>query len=224
MTSYDESTTLGKEIDMYARDNGKTDSIQRNKKDYKYIVAIGTSTGGPKALNTIITALSKDLPATYVIVQHMPEGFTKSLANRLDHLSMVDVKEAENGDVLQQGTVYIAPGGKQLKIVNTHHPQISITGEPAYKGHKPSVNVMYQSLADTNPSKKIVAIIMTGMGTDGLEGGSILKDKVKATIIAQNEETCIVYGMPKAIVNAGLADYVVPIDKIVQIIEKIMGE
>ena len=200
----------------------KLDTIP--KKDYQYIVAIGTSTGGPKALNTIITALDKRLSATYIIVQHMPKGFTKSLSDRLDHLSHIQVKEAEEGDVLSQGVAYIAPGGKQLKIINDQKPSIEISDEPAYKGHKPSVNIMYESLAKLKTSKKILAIIMTGMGTDGLEGIIALKKKENTVVIAQNEESCVVYGMPKAVVNEGLADYIVPVDKIVETIERLMGE
>lgn len=209
---------------MGSLESEKLANTQIKNKDYDYIVAIGTSTGGPKALNTVITKLSKKLPATYIVVQHMPEGFTKSLATRLNQLSEVDVKEADNGDILEQGVVYIAPGGKQLKIVNEGKLQILLTDEMPYKGHKPSVNRMYQSLAEANQHKKIIGIIMTGMGTDGLEGMKVLKEKVSTKVIAQNEETCIVYGMPKAVVNAGLADYIVPIEEIVQIMEKIMGE
>lgn len=205
----------------------KIDSIanmQKPKKDYQYIVAIGTSTGGPKALSTVLTALAETLPATYVVVQHMPEGFTKSLAERLNQLSHLKVKEASQGDVLEQGTVYIAPGGKQLKIAGNAQHTISLTEEPAYKGHRPSVNVMYQSLAQLKTNKKVIAVIMTGMGSDGLEGITKLKETRNLQVIAQDESSCVVYGMPKAVVNAGFADYVVPIEHIAQTIQTVMGE
>ncbi|MHC1750503.1 MAG: CheB methylesterase domain-containing protein [Cellulosilyticaceae bacterium] len=196
----------------------------QENKDYTYIVAIGTSTGGPKALSTVIGGLPKNTNATYVVVQHMPVGFTKSLAERLNTISEVDVKEAENGDVLKKGTVYIAPGGKQLKIVNSARPEILLTDEPPYKSHKPSVNVMISSIAALKSNKNIIGVIMTGMGTDGLEGFSELKQNLKCSIVAQDEASCVVYGMPKAVVNAGLADYIVPAQEITKTIVKLMGE
>lgn len=192
--------------------------------DYDYIVAIGVSTGGPKALSTVITELKKELKATFVIVQHMPPGFTKSLADRLNQLSELQVKEASHGDILQRGHVYIAPGGRQFKIVNNYKHEVQLTDEPAYKGHRPSVNIMYNALANLQTKKKIITVIMTGMGSDGLEGVKQLKAYPATQVIAQNEATCVVYGMPKVVVNAGLADYVVPLQDIVKTIEKIMGE
>lgn len=193
-------------------------------KDYKYIVAIGTSTGGPKALSKVISAIPKDLPAAYVVVQHMPGGFTKSLADRLDSISELTVKEAVNGDVLEKGVVYVAPGGYQLRIVNATRPEIRITDEEAYKSHKPAVNIMMRSLSELKTDKKLICIIMTGMGADGLEGIEQIKSVRPVTVLAESEETCIVYGMPKAIVNAKLADHVVPLDRIVNTIIKVMGE
>lgn len=192
--------------------------------EYEYIVAIGTSTGGPKALTTVLTALSKDLAATYVVVQHMPAGFTKSLADRLNSLSELTIKEAENHEVLKTGTVYIAPGSMQCRVTNARKPEIMLTDDVAYKGHKPSVNIMLQSLANLNVNKKLIVVIMTGMGCDGLEGVEILKKQCAIKVIAQDEKTSIVYGMPKAIVTSGYADYIVPIEEISKTIKKIMGE
>lgn len=203
----------------------KNNSISDSKESYECIVAMGISTGGPKLLSTIIPELKKDLSAAYVIVQHMPSGFTKSLAERLNAMSEVEVKEAEEGDILKKGTVYIAPGGRQLKIVNGRKPQIKLTDEPQYNGHRPAVNVMMKSLAQLEScSKKMLAVIMTGMGNDGLEGVTELKKVYNCKVIAQDQETCTVYGMPKAIVNAGLADVVSPAGKVIQNIERIVGD
>lgn len=190
---------------------------------YEYIIAIGTSTGGPKALEKVITALPKVLPATYVIVQHMPSGFTKSLADRLDGLAEIEVREAQDGEVLRKGVAYIAPGGKQFRIINSLRPEIAISEEEHYKGHRPSVNVMLNSLVDLNTTKKMIGIIMTGMGSDGTEGIANLKEKVKIKVIVESESSCVVYGMPKSIVNLGLHDYEVRVDEIVRTIKKIIG-
>lgn len=192
--------------------------------DYKYIVAIGTSTGGPKALTKVLTDLDPNLPATYVVVQHMPAGYTKALATRLNTLSGLTVKEGEHGEKLKKGTVYIAPGGKHLKLSHGTRPQLILTDEDPYKGHKPSVNVMLQSLYNLSPNQKLIIVIMTGMGNDGLEGITFLKDKRNIQVIAQDEQTSIVYGMPKAIVQAKLTNYVVPLETIAKTIQEIVGE
>jgi two-component system chemotaxis response regulator CheB len=193
--------------------------------DYEYIIAIGISTGGPKLLNQLLTTLEAEWPATYMIVQHMPPGFTKPLATRLNTISPLEVKEAENGEKLKKGFVYIAPGGKQLQVVNESTPEVRVTDGDPYKGHRPSVNVMLNSLASLNlKNRQVIAIIMTGMGSDGLEGVENLKSTHKCTVIAQDKDTCTVYGMPKAIVNAGFADYVVPADEIKQTIQRIVGD
>lgn len=195
------------------------------EQDYEYIVAMGISTGGPKLLSQIIPMIEQNLSATYLIVQHMPQGFTKNLAARLNSLSTLEVKEAEHEEILKRGTVYIAPGGKQLKIINGIRPQIHITDELPYKGHKPSVNIMLNSLAELkNCYKKMITVIMTGMGSDGLEGVGNLKRVYSCKVIAQDQASSTVYGMPKAIINAGLADYIVAADNITQIIKKIVGD
>lgn len=192
---------------------------------YEYIVAMGISTGGPKLLSKLVKDLDDKLDATYIVVQHMPPGFTKTLAERLDTMSALKVREAEDGDLLKRGVVYIAPGGRHLRITNTASPKIRITDEEPYKGHKPSVNIMLNSLVDLDTTqKKIITVIMTGMGNDGLEGISNLKKVKKCQVIAQDQATSTVYGMPKAIVNAGLADYVVASTHITEIIKKIVGD
>ena len=182
----------------------------------KKLVAIGTSTGGPQALQQVITRLPGNLPCGVVVVQHMPAGFTKALADRLDTISQVSVKEAEDGDVIQPGHVYIAPGSHHLRVREDGSIRKIVLGQdPPVGNHRPAVNVMYDSVAPIG--KNLVAVIMTGMGCDGCEG----MKKIKAAggySIAQDEPTCVVYGMPKAVVDAGLADEIKPIQNIAQAI------
>lgn len=180
------------------------------------VVALASSTGGPRALQSVVPRLPKNLKAPVVIVQHMPAGFTASLAERLDSLSEVRVKEAAEGDVLEAGTVYIAMGGKHLNI-QTGQGKYSIhyTDQPAREGVRPCANYMYESLMDSRYDQ-VVCVVMTGMGADGTEGIKHLKEKKKIHVIAQEASTCAVYGMPRSIVNAKLADQVVPLDQIAQ--------
>ena len=180
------------------------------------LVAIGTSTGGPQALQQVITRLPGNLPCGVVVVQHMPAGFTKALADRLDTISQVSVKEAEDGDVIKPGWVYIAPGSHHLRVQEDGSSRKIVLGQdPPVGNHRPAVNVMYDSVAGIG--KNLVAVIMTGMGCDGCEG----MKKIKAAggySIAQDEPTCVVYGMPKAVVDAGLADEIKPVESIAQAI------
>lgn len=195
------------------------------QEQYEYIVAMGISTGGPKLLSQIIKSLDEDLSATYIIVQHMPVGFTKNLADRLNSLTKLTVKEAEEGECLKKGVIYIAPGGYQLKVINGLKPQIQLTDELPYKGHKPSVNMMLLSLASIrNCTKKLVVVIMTGMGCDGLEGVIELKKTHVCQVIAQDQPSSTVFGMPKAVINAGVADYIVSGEDISQKIKEIVGD
>ena len=187
------------------------------------IVALASSTGGPKALQAVVPKLPKALKAPVVIVQHMPAGFTASLAERLDMLSEIHVKEAAEGDVLEAGVVYIARGGKHLNIVTTGGKySIHYSDEPSREGVKPCANYMYESLVDSK-FDQIVCVVMTGMGADGTKGIQNLKAKKKLHIIAQEASTCAVYGMPRSIVNAGLADQIVPLDQIAQEITMNVG-
>ncbi len=183
----------------------------------KKLVVIGTSTGGPQALQTVITRLPGNLPCGAVVVQHMPAGFTKSLADRLNSISQIAVKEAENDEIIRPGQVYIAPGSFQLRIAPAPggERKIVLGKDPPVGNHRPAVNVMYDSAAQFG--KDLVAVIMTGMGCDGCEG----MKKIKASggySIAQDEASCVVYGMPKAVVDAGLADEIRPLDKIAEAI------
>ncbi len=181
------------------------------------IVAIASSTGGPRALQSVIPGLPKDLNAPVVLVQHMPKGFTKSLAERLNSTSEITVTEAVEGEVLEKGHVYIARGGLHMNIVPQRSGEsvIHYSDEPAREGVKPCANYMYESLANGHYGEVICAVL-TGMGADGTAGILNLKRKRKIFVIAQQEDTCAVYGMPKSIVNAGVADHIVELDKIAQ--------
>lgn len=187
------------------------------------IVALASSTGGPKALQAVIPKLPANLKVPMVVVQHMPAGFTASLAERLNSLSEVTVKEAAEGDVLTPGTVYVAMGGKHLNVLNmAGRYTIHYSDEPAREGVKPCANYMYESLMDSK-FDRIVCVVMTGMGADGTEGIQHLKEKKKIHVIVQEASTCAVYGMPKSAVNAGLADQVVPLEQIAQEITTNVG-
>ncbi len=183
----------------------------------KKLVAIGTSTGGPQALQSVITRLPGNLPCGVVIVQHMPAGFTRSLADRLNSISEIAVKEAEHDEIIKAGQVYIAPGNFHMRIapIAGGGKKIVLSQEPPVGNHRPAVNVMFDSVAQFGHD--LISVIMTGMGSDGCEG----MKKIKANggySIAQDEPSCVVYGMPKAVVDAGLADEVVPLTKIAEAI------
>ncbi|OIU72208.1 protein-glutamate methylesterase/protein-glutamine glutaminase [Rossellomorea aquimaris] len=188
------------------------------------LIMIGTSTGGPRALQHVLTNLPSSLDAPVAIVQHMPPGFTKSLADRLNSLAVITVKEAEHGELLEKGTAYIAPGGFHMRIMNEEsNLMVHLTKEePPRNGHRPSVDVLFES-ASTLGSCKKVAVVMTGMGSDGTEGLMKLKETGNVTAIAESHETCIVYGMPKSVIAAKLADEVVNVEGIGQSIMKYMG-
>ena len=189
----------------------------------KKIILIGTSTGGPRALQEVITKIPADVDAPILIVQHMPAGFTKSLANRLDQLSYIHVKEAEQGDVLHKGTAYIAPGGFHMKLrkVGQSFGIVLDQTTPPRSGHRPSVDVMFEDVSQYDDFDKI-AVVMTGMGYDGSQGLKQLKSTGTVMAIAESQETCIVYGMPKAAVETQLVDDVTALDEIAQTIMKYM--
>ncbi len=177
------------------------------------IVVIGVSTGGPKALCQLIPSLPSDFPVPIAIVQHMPPVFTKSLADELDRQSKLTVVEAEHGQKLHAGTVSLAPGGKQMKLKRSAgSPSIVITDDPPERNCKPSVDYLFRSVADLYGGECLAAIL-TGMGDDGLLGCKLLKRR-GATVIAQEEASCVVYGMPRQVVEHQLADFVLPLEKI----------
>ncbi len=187
------------------------------KEGVSKIVALASSTGGPKALQSVIPRLPKNLQAPVLLVQHMPKGFTASLAERLDSLSELHVKEAAEGDVLEIGTVYIARGGRHMQVKTSSSGQSTIhyTDEPYREGVKPCANYMYESLMESNYDE-VICVVMTGMGCDATAGIKNLITKKKSYVIAQNQESSVVYGMPKSVVNEGLSDQIVPLDKIAQ--------
>ncbi len=191
--------------------------------ELKYIVAIGISTGGPRALSTILPEFPADLPAAVVIVQHMPPGFTRSLAVRLNDICRLFVKEAEDNDVLRAGSVYIAPGDHHLTFVSEGQvTRIKLTKDPPTGGFRPSADVMMTSLAKAQ-AQPVIGVIMTGMGNDGSKGLTELKTKKSAFVIAQDESSSIVYGMPRAAVELGIVDKTVPLQEIPTCIMNFMG-
>lgn len=182
----------------------------------KKAIAIASSTGGPKALQQIIPRLPGSIKVPIMIVQHMPVGFTKSFADRLNTLSELSVKEAEEGDVLEAGWVYLARGGHHMNAVQSGGKlRIHYSDEPSREGVKPCANYMYESLIKSDLDE-ILCVVLTGMGADGTKGIRNLKMEKKIHVIAQEQSTCAVYGMPRSVVEAGLADQIIPIERIAQ--------
>lgn len=189
----------------------------------KKIVAVASSTGGPKALQTLIPLLPSDLDAPVLIVQHMPVGFTETLAGRLDSLSPMAVKEAAEGDVLMSGQVYLARGGRHMRVVKSGARHvIHYTDEAPREGVRPCANYMYESLAECGYDE-VVCAVLTGMGADGTAGIRNLKEKKKITVFVQSEKTCAVYGMPRSVAMAGLSDEEIGLEQIAQEIIKNVG-
>lgn len=189
----------------------------------KKLVALACSTGGPKSLQSVIPLLKREMNAPVVIVQHMPAGFTKPMADRLNEISEVDVKEAQDGDLLLPGKVYVAPGGKHLEVIQaTGGHRVALSDKPAVGGLKPYANYMYQSLVNSGYDE-IVCVVLTGMGADGTKGITELRKHKPIRVICQDQESCVVYGMPKAAAEAGLADEVAPLTEVAQSIMKNVG-
>ncbi|MDM3885291.1 chemotaxis response regulator protein-glutamate methylesterase [Pseudomonas sp. BCRC 81390] len=179
------------------------------RKPYK-LVAIGTSTGGPVALQRVLTQLPANFPAPIVLIQHMPAAFTKAFAERLDKLCRISVKEAEDGDQLRPGLALLAPGGKQMMIDGRGAVKI-LPGDERLN-YKPCVDITFGSAAKSY-GDKVLSVVLTGMGADGREGARLLKQG-GSTVWAQDEASCVIYGMPMAIVKANLADAVYSLDEI----------
>lgn len=198
--------------------------VRSTVKTGKKLVALACSTGGPKALQSVIPYLPKNMDAPMVLVQHMPKGFTKSMADRLDEISDISVKEAQEGDILQNGCVYVAPGGKHMEIVRTAggSHKVHLNEAPAIGGLRPCANITYESLK-TSGYDQIVCVVLTGMGADGTQGILSLKKAKPVHVIAQNAQTCVVYGMPKSIKEAGAVNEVVPLTEVAQTIIKNVG-
>lgn len=212
-----------KAIGDYAKTKSKEPVYQNALPQIGYsAVMMGISTGGPFTLQKILPLISENVRVPIFIVQHMPPKFTKSLADRLNGMCKLDVREAANGESVQPGVIYIAPGGYHMKLSksNSHSASIITTLEPSDSLHRPSVDVMFDSVIDVY-GKHALGVVMTGMGKDGYEGVKRLKSLGGCTI-AQDEESCVVYGMPKAIVEGGLADAVLPAERIPEMINKVV--
>lgn len=174
------------------------------------LIVIGSSTGGPKALEEVICQLPKDLSAGVLVIQHMPAGFTRSMAERLDQIASVRVKEAEEGDSVRAGVVYIAPGDYHMKV--SREQVIHLEQTPPVNYVRPSIDVTMFTLPPIY-STKLIGVILTGMGKDGAEGMAKIKEAGGVTIV-QDEYTSTIYSMPRAVVESGNADFVLPIDRI----------
>ena len=183
------------------------------RKHHIDIIAVGSSTGGPPALQEVVPRLPRNLPVGMIIAQHMPAKFTKSLADRLNGMSQVTVREARDGDILEGGTVLIAPGGMQMTVRKVGARISAVVSEfPKDTLYHPCVDVTMNSVTDVY-GRGAMGVILTGMGNNGVTGMSKLKSR-GGIVIAQNEQTCVVYGMPRAVIEAGISDHVAPIERV----------
>jgi len=186
------------------------------------VVALGISTGGPKALSQMLPKLPKGLPVPVLLVQHMPPVFTRSLAEDLDARCELRVCEAADGQPVRPGCVYIAPGGQQMMVERREGGvAVRITSDPPENSCRPSVDYLFRSVAEVWGGRA-VGVIMTGMGSDGAKGCRLLKQR-GAAIVAQDQATCVVFGMPREIVEGGVADVVAPLDRIAAEITALVG-
>lgn len=192
----------------------------RPLKSNEPIVVIGSSTGGPRALNEVVPALPASLPAAVVIVQHMPAGFTHSLAERLNNLSKLMVKEAQPGDRLMAGQALLAPGG--FHMVFDENEQVSLNQNNPVHGVRPAIDVTLTSLVQRF-GKRVISVILTGMGSDGTNG-SVLLHSLGGTVIAEHESTCVVWGMPRSVLEKQAVDVVAPLPDVADAIQKAVQE
>ncbi|MDQ0350641.1 two-component system chemotaxis response regulator CheB [Alkalibacillus filiformis] len=199
----------------------KTQQFKHNET----IVAIGVSTGGPKALQQVLSQLPKEIDVPIVIVQHMPAKFTKSLAERLDRLSDINVKEVQNGELLKNGYAYIAPGDYHLQVKQIGRSLAAVVeqSEPI-NGHRPSVNRLFESVAELKSYNK-VGVVLTGMGSDGTAGAKVLREKDPSTyLIAESYQTAVIYGMPKSLAENVNPNLIKPIhqvaDALIELVER----
>ncbi len=187
---------------------------QATSKERYQLIAIGASTGGPVALQTILTSLPADFPLPILVVVHMPANFTPAFAERLNAQSSITIKEAADGDLLKPGLALLAPGGTQMTVDQhgSSRSLVRIKEADISQTYKPSVDITFSSLANTY-RKGVLAVVLTGMGADGLEGARLLKSN-GSSVWSQDEASCVVFGMPQAVEKAGLSDRVLPIDQI----------
>ncbi|MBC8079428.1 MAG: chemotaxis protein CheB [Gorillibacterium sp.] len=191
---------------------------------FEHVVIIGTSTGGPRALQKVLLSLSKGFPAPILIVQHMPPKFTRSLAERLNSMAELRILEAADGMKVEKGVAYIAPGGFHMTMVRDEKAgyQVKVSEGDLRSGHRPSVDVLFESMIPFIELKRH-AVLMTGMGSDGAKGLQALMNAGAITSIAESEETCVVYGMPRAAVQLQCVTHSLPLQdiplKLTQLIE-----
>lgn len=183
----------------------------RPRKEPTRIVAIGVSTGGPNALQYLLSQLPGDFPGSIVIVQHMPEGFTEMFSRRLNECCAIDVKEAQSGDLMIAGRALICPGDRHIKLRRMPLAStVVLSDDERVNGHRPSVDILFRSAA-TEFGPRAIGVLMTGMGDDGAAGMGLIKDAGGMTI-AQTEDSCVVFGMPKAAIERGFAQRVMPLE------------
>lgn len=182
------------------------------------VVVLGISTGGPQALRRILPEFPGNFPVPIAMVLHMPIGYTALFAEKLDELSALDVREAKDGDVLRPGLALLAPAGRHLSFRRTPDGTVvvQLSVHPLQKNHRPSADVLFQSAAETFGSR-VLGVVMTGMGEDGREGCGWIKAQ-GGTVLTEDEKSCIIYGMPRSVVEAGLSDRAVPLDGMAQAI------
>jgi two-component system chemotaxis response regulator CheB len=188
------------------------------------VVVIGVSAGGPKTLQQILPKLPEDFPAGILIAQHMPPHFTKTMAERLDQISRIKVVEGRNGEMIQRGKAIIAPGGKHMRVIkrfNEGHHRIRVGEEPRELIYVPSINLLMESAAQVY-GDRVLALILTGMGNDGLEGMKAIKEKGGITL-AQDERSSLIFGMPKACIEAKVVDEVLNLSEIPYRLTEIVG-
>lgn len=218
-STHPKTTLPQRTIPQVSKLSMNTKSI-RPLKGISKIILIGTSTGGPKALQQVLPCLPKDFPHPILVVQHMPKGFTKSLSERLNSLSEITVKEAENGEIIKKGVAYIAPGGYHLKVrVIGTSVAVYLDQDPLVNGHRPSVDAMFSSFTSIDIQEFIV-VVLTGMGSDGKKGLIKLKESKNTIAIAESETSSIVFGMPRAAIETNLVDEVVNLDQVASTIIK----
>jgi two-component system chemotaxis response regulator CheB len=177
------------------------------------VVVLGISTGGPQGLKSVVPRLPAEFPIPIVIVLHMPIGYTEAYAKRLNEASALTVIEARDGEILRPGLVLVAPAGRHLTLHRNGEGQTSVRLDvrPLDTPHRPSVDVLFQSAADVY-GDRVLGVVMTGMGSDGRDGSAWIKARGGA-VLTEAEETCVVYGMPRSVVEAGLSDEAVPLDR-----------
>jgi two-component system chemotaxis response regulator CheB len=216
------TSTFGFKKDIIEDRHRERNSKQRIIDRKCHIVVIGVSTGGPLALNRMLPKIPSHFSSSILIVQHMPPTFTGPFARRLDTLSQISVKEAEDGEAIEVGCAYIAPGGIHMKVKKRSNGQfIRLDPQPEELLFVPSVDVMMESIT-CHFSKPILGVIMTGMGSDGLNGMSQIKEKGGVTL-AQDEDSCVVYGMPRVCVEKGIIDHIVSLDIMAEEITHLAG-